>query len=144
MPIVGTLGFDLFCWFSYYSYFLLKETQLLKDRKKNVRKRASQGENSSITAPTGLPNQGKVSCHESRVVKDVLIDGQNIPKPGIGKGSSIHRHLNVGINRGNYKSGPSALKTARYQRKAGNLLHKFYGWHAVVCDSFSFLFILMS
>ncbi|XP_071904034.1 LOW QUALITY PROTEIN: TSL-kinase interacting protein 1 [Coffea arabica] len=95
------------------------ETQLLKDRKKNVRKRASQGENSSITAPTGLPNQGKVSCHESRVVKDVLIDSQNIPKPGIGKGSSIHRHLNIGINRGNYKSGPSALKTARYQRKTG-------------------------
>lgn len=96
------------------------ETQLLKDRKKNVKRRASQGENSSITAPTSLPNQGKVSGHESRLVKDVLIDSQNIPKLGIGRGSSIQRHLNIGINRGNYKSGSSTLKTARHQRKTGS------------------------
>ncbi|KAL3528435.1 hypothetical protein ACH5RR_007757 [Cinchona calisaya] len=97
------------------------ENQLLKlkDRKKNVRKRASQGENTSITVPTSLPNQGKISGHESCVVKDVLVDSQNIQKLGTGKGSSLQRHLNTGVNRGPYKAGSSTLKAARHQRKTG-------------------------
>ncbi|KAL3513109.1 hypothetical protein ACH5RR_025826 [Cinchona calisaya] len=95
------------------------ENQLLKDRKKNVRKRASHGENSSITASTSLPNQSKVSGHESRVVKEVLIDCQNIQKFGTGKGSCLQRHPNIGLNRGNFKAGSSSLKTARHQRRTG-------------------------
>ncbi|OMP11535.1 hypothetical protein CCACVL1_00459, partial [Corchorus capsularis] len=77
------------------------EHQLLKDRKKNVRKRPSQGENSSPTSPTTVPSQSRAS-HDARTVKLVLVDSQNIQKLGPGKGS-FKRNTNAGVNRSNGK-----------------------------------------
>lgn len=97
----------------------MKENQLLKDKKKTVRKRSSQGENSSLNLPTSVFDQGRVPVHESRPVKPVLVDTQNIQKFGTGKGSSIKRQVNMGINRSNYKADASSAKSSRHRRKTG-------------------------
>lgn len=97
----------------------MKENQLLKDRKKMVRKRSSQGENNSIIAPATILDQGRVPLPESRTVKSVLVDTQNIQKFVTGKGPTLKRQVNMGINRSNYKSEASSLKSSRHRRKTG-------------------------
>nr|GMC89028.1 TSL-kinase interacting protein 1 isoform X1 [Ipomoea batatas] len=92
------------------------ENQLLKDRKKNVRRCFSQGENTS-TAPISVSNQGRASGHDGRSVKVVLLDNQDIHKFGSGKGSSLKRHINIGANSTSCKTDSSLLKTARHRRK---------------------------
>nr|GMC79643.1 TSL-kinase interacting protein 1-like isoform X1 [Ipomoea batatas] len=94
------------------------ENQLLKDRKKNVRRCFSQGENTS-TAPISVSNQGRASGHDGRSVKVVLLDNQDIHKFGSGKGSSLKRHINIGANSTSCKTDSSLLKTARHRRKIG-------------------------
>ena len=97
----------------------MKEHQLLKDRKKNVRKRPSQGENSSPTSPNTVTNQSRASGSDARTVKLVLVDSQNIQKLGPGKGS-FKRNTNVGVNRSNSKGESNTMKPARQRRKPGN------------------------
>lgn len=84
-----------------------------------MRKRSSQGENNSLNLPTGVFDQGRVPVHESRPVKPVLVNTQNIQKFGTGKGSSIKRQVNMGINRSNYKADASSAKSSRHRRKTG-------------------------
>ncbi|XP_022767314.1 TSL-kinase interacting protein 1 isoform X2 [Durio zibethinus] len=103
------------------------EHQLLKDRKKNVRKRTSQGENSSPTSPNNVTNQSRASGHDARTVKLVLVDSQNIQKLGPGK-SSFKRNSNVGINRSNGKGEPNTMKPARQRRKPGALSAAYKKW----------------
>ncbi|WMV44688.1 hypothetical protein MTR67_038073 [Solanum verrucosum] len=94
------------------------ESQLLKDRKKNVRRRPSQGESSSTAA--GSPSShGRVSTNDSRTVKVVLLDNQDVQKFGSGKGSSIKRHVSMGVNRSNAKVD-SSVKNARHRRRTGS------------------------
>lgn len=103
-------------------YIVIKESQLLKDRKKNVRRRPSQGESSSTAA--GSPSShGRVSTNDSRTVKVVLLDNQDVQKFGSGKGSSIKRHV-MGVNRSNAKVD-SSVKNARHRRRTGLLFIKF-------------------
>ncbi|KAH7511987.1 TSL-kinase interacting protein 1 isoform X1 [Ziziphus jujuba] len=92
------------------------EHQLLKDRKKNVRKRPSQGENCP-PAPSTFSNQSRASGHDNRTFKLVLVDSQNIQKVGPGK-ASLKRNLNTGINRSN-KGDSTTMKPARQRRKPG-------------------------
>lgn len=94
------------------------ESQLLKDRKKNVRRRPSQGESSS-TAAASPSSHGRVSANDSRTVKVVLLDNQDIQKFGSGKGSSVKRHVTVGVNRSNAKVD-SSVKNARHRRRTGS------------------------
>ncbi|PIA53341.1 hypothetical protein AQUCO_00900130v1 [Aquilegia coerulea] len=94
------------------------EHQLLKDRKKTTRKRPSQNENSSSSsAPT--PLQSKASGHDTRLVKLVLVDSQNIQKVASRKGSLMKRSFNNGTNRSNSKGDLSTVKTTRQRRKTG-------------------------
>lgn len=93
----------------------------MKDRKKNVRRCFSQGENTS-TAPISVSNQGRASGHDGRSVKVVLLDNQDIHKFGSGKGSSLKRHINIGANSTSCKTDSSLLKTARHRRKIGELM----------------------
>ncbi|XP_034693729.1 TSL-kinase interacting protein 1 isoform X1 [Vitis riparia] len=93
------------------------EHQLLKDRKKNIRKRPSQGGNCSSTAPNTVSSQSRASGNETRAVKLVLVESQNVQKLGPGKGSSLKRNVNVGVNRSNSKGDSSAMKTARQRQK---------------------------
>ncbi|KAF9680256.1 hypothetical protein SADUNF_Sadunf06G0102400 [Salix dunnii] len=92
------------------------ENQLLKDRRKNVRKRSSQGENGSPTTPSIITNQNRASGHDSRTVKLVLVDSQNIQKLGVGKGS-LKRNVNLGVIRNSNKGDLTAMKPARQRRK---------------------------
>ncbi|KAG8374227.1 hypothetical protein BUALT_Bualt11G0109100 [Buddleja alternifolia] len=95
------------------------ENQLLKDRKKNIRKRLSTGENSSSISQIPTSNQVRASSHDNRAVKMVLVDSQNIQKVGTGKGPLSKRHVNVGMDRNNCKIDPTSMKTARNRRKDG-------------------------
>lgn len=93
------------------------EHQLLKDRKKSVRKRPSQGENCPPNAPSTVSNQNRPSGHDNRTVKLVLVDSHNIQKLGPGK-ASMKRNVNIGVNRSN-KGDSSTMKPARQRRKPG-------------------------
>ncbi|XP_019236401.1 PREDICTED: TSL-kinase interacting protein 1 isoform X2 [Nicotiana attenuata] len=96
------------------------ESQLLKDRKKNVRRRPSQGESSS-TAAASLSSLSRVSTNDSRTVKVVLLDNQDVQKFGSGKGSSLKRHVTMGVNRSNTKVDSFPVKNARHRRKIGSV-----------------------
>ncbi|KAL2502738.1 TSL-kinase interacting protein 1 [Forsythia ovata] len=105
------------------------ENQLLKDRKKNIRKRLSPGENNCPTAPITVSNPGRPSGHDSRAVKMVLVDSQNMQKVGAGKGSSVKRNVNnIGTNRTNCKVDSSYLKTAKHRRKTGSSTAAYKRW----------------
>ncbi|KAF8397995.1 hypothetical protein HHK36_016921 [Tetracentron sinense] len=101
------------------------EHQLLKDRKKTIRRRPSQGGNCPSASPTTV-SQHKTSGHDACSVKLVIVDRQNIQKVGSGKGSSLKRNVNMGVNRSNNKSNPSAVKTGRQQRKPGTVSSAVY------------------
>ncbi|POO01720.1 Homeodomain-like [Trema orientale] len=91
------------------------EHQLLKDRKKSVRKRPTHGEYSP-PAPSTVTNQSRASGHDNRTVKLVLVDSQNIQKVGSGK-APLKRNVNLSINRGNNKGDSTTMKPARQQRR---------------------------
>ncbi|KAK4432462.1 TSL-kinase interacting protein 1 [Sesamum alatum] len=95
------------------------ENQLLKDRKKNIKKRLSTGENNSSIPNIPAGNQVRASGHDNRAVKMVLVDSQNIQKVGTGKGALFKRHLNIGMSRTNCKVDPASVKTAKHRRKTG-------------------------
>lgn len=92
----------------------------MKDRRKNIRKQRAQGEICSTTASATVYSQGKASLNGSRSVKIVLLDSQNSQKLGSGKGSSLKRNANIGVNRSNGKGDSFSLKTARLRRKPGD------------------------
>ncbi|KAG7960400.1 hypothetical protein I3843_10G121500 [Carya illinoinensis] len=92
------------------------EHQLLKDRRKNVKKRPSQGENCPLAAPNNIPNQSRASGQDACMVKLVLVDGQNIQKLGSGK-TSLKRNINVGVSRTNNKGETTTMKPGRQRRK---------------------------
>lgn len=94
------------------------EHQLLKDRRKNVKKRPSQGENSPPAASSTVSNQSRGSGQDARTIKLVLVDSQNIQKLGSGK-TSFKRNVNVGVNRSNNKGDSTNMKPARQRRKPG-------------------------
>ncbi|XP_020549588.1 TSL-kinase interacting protein 1 isoform X2 [Sesamum indicum] len=95
------------------------ENQLLKDRKKNIKKRLSTGENNSSIPNIPAGNQVRASGHDNRAVKMVLVDSQNIQKVGTGKGALFKRHINIGMSRTNCKVDPASMKTAKHRRKTG-------------------------
>ncbi|XP_010241825.1 PREDICTED: TSL-kinase interacting protein 1 [Nelumbo nucifera] len=94
------------------------EHQLLKDRKKNIRKQPSQGDNCLSTSPTTVLLHSKTPGNDTNLVKLVTVDNQSIQKVGSGKGSSLKRNVNTGINRSNNKGHSSTSKT-RQRRKTG-------------------------
>ncbi|XP_062117291.1 TSL-kinase interacting protein 1 [Humulus lupulus] len=91
------------------------EHQLLKDRKKSVRKRPTHGDYCPPT-PNTVTNQGRTSGHDNRTVKLVLVDSQNIQKVGSGK-APLKRNVNLSINRSNNKGDSTTMKPARQQRR---------------------------
>lgn len=102
--------------------FGVKEHQLLKDRKKSVRRRPSQSENCSSTVPITISNQSRPLGHDGRAVKLVLIDTQNIQKLGSPRGSSLKcNNINLGISRSCRRGESSTVKAGRQRRKPGNV-----------------------
>ncbi|KAF8403106.1 hypothetical protein HHK36_011200 [Tetracentron sinense] len=95
------------------------EHQLLKDRKKTIKRRPSQVENCPSVSPTTVSHHSKASGHDTRSVKLVIVDSHNIQRVGSGKGPSSKRNINIGVTRSNNKCDSSAVKTARQRRKPG-------------------------
>lgn len=93
------------------------ENQLLRDRKKNTKKRLSTGENNS--SMPNITNQVRASGHDNRGVKMVILDSQNIEKVGTGKGSLFKRHANIGMSRTNCKVDQATVRTVKHRRKTG-------------------------
>lgn len=100
---------------------VMKGNQLLKDRKKNIRKRIFTGEDNSSTTHAPVQTQGKTSGHENRALKIVLVDGQNIQKVGTGKGTLVRRNVNLGMNRTNCKRDSTSAKTEKKRQKTGDV-----------------------
>ncbi|XP_077246978.1 TSL-kinase interacting protein 1 isoform X2 [Tasmannia lanceolata] len=100
------------------------EHQLLKDRKKTKRKRPSQGEIYPSSPSTTVSVIGKAPGSDSRSVKLVIVDGQNIQKVGPGKGSSLKRNVSttVSCNKGDL----STVKTAKQRRRTGGVSSAAY------------------
>ncbi|KAK7346351.1 hypothetical protein VNO80_20869 [Phaseolus coccineus] len=94
------------------------EHQLLKDRKKNVRKRPLQGGNCLPPLPSTVSNQSRASGNEARAVKLVLVDSQNILKLGPSK-SSMKRNINMSVSRSNTKGDSNTIKSTRQRKKSG-------------------------
>uniref|UniRef100_A0A7N0TB70 TSL-kinase interacting protein 1 n=1 Tax=Kalanchoe fedtschenkoi TaxID=63787 RepID=A0A7N0TB70_KALFE len=98
------------------------EHQLVKDRKKSIKKKHSQGENCAPAASIPVGNQTRSLGTDSDTVKLVLIDSQNIQKLGSGKVTSSSPRCNVslGVNRGNIKGDTSSVKMARQRKRPGS------------------------
>ena len=97
----------------------MKEHQLLKDRKKNVRKRPLQGVNCPPPAPNTVANQNRASGNDPRAVKLVLVDSQNILKLGPSK-PPLKRNVNMGVSRSNTKGDSITMKPSRQRKKSGD------------------------
>ncbi|KNA22480.1 hypothetical protein SOVF_033850 isoform A [Spinacia oleracea] len=93
------------------------EHQLMKDRKKNVKKQALQGDIYSSPSPPAT-NQNKLSANDARAIKTVLVDCQNTQKAGPGRGSSTRRSLNIGVIHSSNKGESSNTKPTRQRRKS--------------------------
>ncbi|KAI3930134.1 hypothetical protein MKX01_036655 [Papaver californicum] len=96
------------------------EQQLLKDRKKYIKKRPSQGEKCSTTTPDTISLPNKASVADTGAVKVVSVESQNNQKVGSGRGSSVKRNVNTGINRKNNKCDLSTVKTVKQRKKTGS------------------------
>ncbi|XP_004509590.1 TSL-kinase interacting protein 1 isoform X2 [Cicer arietinum] len=94
------------------------EHQLLKDRKKNVRKRPLQGGNCQPSALNAVSNQARGSGNDTRAVKMILVDSQNIIKLGPSK-PPLKRNVNMGVNRSNAKGDSNNSKPTRQRKKSG-------------------------
>ncbi|KAK6126221.1 hypothetical protein DH2020_040042 [Rehmannia glutinosa] len=108
------------------------ENQLLKDRKKNIKKRLSSGENNSPIPNIPSSNQVRAPGHDNRAVKMVLVDSQNVQKVGTGKGALFKRHVNMEVSRANCKVDPASVKTAKHRRKTGELRINTGHWSSVL------------
>lgn len=120
----------------------MKENQLLKDRKKNTKRRLSTGENNSSIPNIPASNQVRASGHDNRAVKMVLLDNQNIQKVGTGKGALFKRHVNIGMSRTNCKVDPASVKTVKHRRKTGKLRNILVPIMLLVCVFVLLFFIL--
>ncbi|KAJ7945680.1 TSL-kinase interacting protein 1 [Quillaja saponaria] len=94
------------------------EHQLLKDRKKNVRKQSLLGENCPPAVVSTISIQNRASGVESHGAKLVLVDNQNIQKLGPTK-ASLKRNVNTTLNRTNNKGDSTTMKAARHRKKTG-------------------------
>ncbi|XP_054822558.1 TSL-kinase interacting protein 1-like isoform X2 [Prosopis cineraria] len=101
------------------------EHQLMKDRKKNVRRRPLQGENYPPAATNTVSNQNRTLGNDARTVKLVLVDSQNIQSLGTSK-ASLKRNVNMGINRNNTKGESTTMKPSRQRKKPGMITAAAY------------------
>jgi hypothetical protein len=104
---------------AYLYYSSMKEHQLLKDRKKNVRKRPLQGGNCQSPALNAVSNQARASGNDTRAVKMILVESQNIIKLGPSK-PPLKRNVNIGVNRNNAKGDSNNSKPTRQRKKSGD------------------------
>ena len=91
----------------------------MKDRQKNVKKRALMGENCPPATPSTVLNQSRASGNDAHTVKLVLVDSQNMQKLGPSK-APLKRNVNMGVNRANSKGDSATMKPSRQRKKPGD------------------------
>lgn len=94
------------------------EHQLLKDRKKNVRKRSLQGGSCLPPTPSTVSNQHRSLGNDDLADDLVLDDSQNNIKVGPSK-PSLKRNVNMGVSRSNTKGDSNTMKPTRQRKKSG-------------------------
>lgn len=97
----------------------MKEHQLLKDRKKNVRKRSLQGGSCLPPTPSTVSNQHRSLGNDDLADDLVLDDSQNNIKVGPSK-PSLKRNVNMGVSRSNTKGDSNTMKPTRQRKKSGD------------------------
>lgn len=101
------------------------EHQLLKDRKKSVRKRPLQGGNCQPPGLNTVSNQARASGNDSRAIKMILVESQNIIKLGPSK-PPLKRNVSMGVNRSNAKGDSNNSKPTRQRKKSGVITSAAY------------------
>ncbi|XP_010516928.1 PREDICTED: TSL-kinase interacting protein 1 isoform X1 [Camelina sativa] len=108
------------------------EHQLLKDRRKSIRKRACQGENFSSASLGNISSQSRERGLDNRPFKLILSDGQNVKKLGSGRASTKHGE-SLGVNLGDEKEDTAFGRGGRQRRKQAG----YKKWEKAAIDGVS-------
>lgn len=103
----------------------MKEHQLLKDRRKSIRKRACQGENLSSASLGNISSHSRERGLDNRPFKLILSDGQNLKKLAPGRASTKHGE-SLGVILGEEKEDTAFGRGGRQRRKQGSFFASFY------------------
>jgi hypothetical protein len=101
------------------------EHQLLKDRRKSIRKRTCQGENLSSASLGNISSHSRERGLDNRPFKLILSDGQNVKKLGPGRASTKHGE-SLSVNLGDEKEDTAFGRGGRQRRKQGSFFTSFY------------------
>ncbi|KAG7638769.1 SANT/Myb domain [Arabidopsis thaliana x Arabidopsis arenosa] len=107
------------------------EHQLLKDRRKSIRKRTCQGENLSSASLGNISSHSRERGLDNRPFKLILSDGQNVKKLGPGRASTKHGE-SLSVNLGDEKEDTAFGRGGRQRRKQG-----YRKWEKAAIDGVS-------
>ncbi|KAL1209916.1 TSL-kinase interacting protein 1 [Cardamine amara subsp. amara] len=107
------------------------EHQLLKDRRKSIRKRACQGENFSSASLGNISSNNRERGLDNRPFKLLLCDGQTVKKLGPGRASTKHGE-SLGVSLGDEKEDTAFGRGGRQRRKQG-----YKKWEKAATDGVS-------
>ncbi|XP_020884578.1 TSL-kinase interacting protein 1 isoform X1 [Arabidopsis lyrata subsp. lyrata] len=108
------------------------EHQLLKDRRKSIRKRACQGENLSSASLGNISSHSRERGLDNRPFKLILSDGQNVKKLGPGRASTKHGE-SLGVILGEEKEDTAFGRGGRQRRKQAG----YRKWEKAAIDGVS-------
>lgn len=102
--------------------FIVKEHQLLKDRRKSSRKRACHGESFSSASLGNISSHSRERGLDSSPFKLILCDSQNV-RPG--RASTKHGE-SLGVRLGDEKEDTALGRAGRQRRKQGTFSTSLY------------------
>ncbi|KAL1209917.1 TSL-kinase interacting protein 1 [Cardamine amara subsp. amara] len=108
------------------------EHQLLKDRRKSIRKRACQGENFSSASLGNISSNNRERGLDNRPFKLLLCDGQTVKKLGPGRASTKHGE-SLGVSLGDEKEDTAFGRGGRQRRKQAG----YKKWEKAATDGVS-------
>ncbi|KAL1209912.1 TSL-kinase interacting protein 1 [Cardamine amara subsp. amara] len=108
------------------------EHQLLKDRRKSIRKRACQGENFSSASLGNISSNNRERGLDNRPFKLLLCDGQTVKKLGPGRASTKHGE-SLGVSFGDEKEDTAFGRGGRQRRKQAG----YKKWEKAAIDGVS-------
>ncbi|CAN8316766.1 unnamed protein product [Cochlearia groenlandica] len=113
------------------------EHQLLKDRRKNIRKRVCQEENSSSASLGNISSHSREREMDDRPFKIILCDSQNVKKLAPGRASTKDGE-SLGVNLGDEKEDTAFERGGRQRRKQVlQSLAGYRNWEKAAIDGVS-------
>ncbi|ESQ52325.1 hypothetical protein EUTSA_v10016298mg [Eutrema salsugineum] len=107
------------------------EHQLLKDRRKSIRKRGCQGETFSSSSLGNISSNSRDRGLDNRPFKLIICDGQNVKKLGPGRTFTKHGE-SLGVSLGDEKEDTAFGRGGRQRRKQG-----YRKWEKAAIDGVS-------